>query len=165
MEPIERVNALPPDRFAGAVSALFEVATPLANVLYARRPFATYAALVDAAEALALAMPLDEQIAVLAAHPRIGADPATLSSASLREQGAELGMAPADVQRLYEQLSELNDRYERKFGFRFVVFVNRRSKQAILALLAERLQRSQAEELATGLAEMFRIARDRLAKA
>jgi 2-oxo-4-hydroxy-4-carboxy-5-ureidoimidazoline decarboxylase len=162
VESIGRLNTLPPDAFAAAIRPLFEMAPPLARALGARRPFASYAQLVDTAERLALSMPFEEQVAILSAHPRIGADPATLSPASLREQGTELGIPPADVQRLYGQLSELNARYEQQFGFRFVVFVDGRPKTEILRVLRERLHRGQTEELATGLTDMFRIARDRL---
>src|SRR5262249_14816751 len=135
--------------------------------LYAARPFESYAALVDAAETLARSMSLHDQVAVLAAHPRIGANPQTVSAASYREQGysSEADMDPAEGDHLYAELADLNDRYEQHFGFRFVVFVNRRPKTEIINVLRERLERSREEELATGLRDMFRIARDRLASA
>ena len=156
MESIATLNALPRTEFVAALRPLFETAEPLAVSLYAERPFASYAELIDLAEALALGMPFDKQVAVLSAHPRIGADPATLSAASFREQG----VADADVD---AALAELNERYEQKFGFRFVVFVNRRPKTEIINVLRQRIERSPEEELATGLREMFRIAHDRLA--
>jgi len=155
MESISTLNTLPPTEFAAALRPLFEAAEPLAVSLYAERPFASYAELIDRAEALALGMALDEQVAVLSAHPRIGANPATLSAASFAEQGAA---SEAD-----SELAELNAHYERKFGFRFVVFVNRRPKTEIIKVLRQRLQRGREEELATGLRDMFNIARDRLA--
>jgi OHCU decarboxylase len=154
METIAVLNSLSRGEFTAALHPLFEAAAPLAEALYAERPFASYTQLIDRAEALALSMPFAQQVAVLSAHPRIGANSATLSAASLREQGAA---AAAD-----SELAELNARYEQKFGFRFVVFVNRRPKSEIVKVLLERLQRSRDEELATGLHDMFNIARDRL---
>ncbi|MBV9131145.1 MAG: 2-oxo-4-hydroxy-4-carboxy-5-ureidoimidazoline decarboxylase [Chloroflexi bacterium] len=152
---LEQLNASGPTDFATALRSLFETAPPLLDALYAQRPFASYAALIDTAEGLAQSMSLQQQVEVLGAHPRIGAAPTTLSAASLREQG---GASTVDT-----ELAELNDQYERKFGFRFVVFVNRRPKTEIVSVLKERLQHSRDEELATGLRDMFRIARDRLA--
>jgi OHCU decarboxylase len=159
METIRVLNSLSHSEFAAALRPLFEAAAPLAEALYAERPFASYEALIDRAEALALGMPFDQQVAVLSAHPRIGANPATLSAASLREQGAaaEAGMDPA----INAELADLNARYEKKFGFRFVVFVNRRPKSEIVEVLRKRIERSRDEELATGLRDMFSIARDR----
>jgi 2-oxo-4-hydroxy-4-carboxy--5-ureidoimidazoline (OHCU) decarboxylase len=98
-----------------------------------------------------------EKVAVLDAHPRIGALAETLSAHSRAEQGR----ADPDTDR---QLARLNDEYERRFGFRFVVFVNGRPKTAIVPLMRERLGRTRDRELETGLAEFLAIAEDRLRK-
>ena len=167
MEPIAALNRADPEAFAQAIRPLFEAAPPLANALYDKRPFTSYESLIDTAEVLALAMPFHEQAVVLSAHPRIGASPSSVSVASYREQGysAEAGMDPAELQRIYAELADLNDLYERKFGFRFVIFVNRRQKAEIINVLRERIERGRDQELETGIREMFHIARDRLAAA
>jgi 2-oxo-4-hydroxy-4-carboxy--5-ureidoimidazoline (OHCU) decarboxylase len=59
------------------------------------------------------------------------------------------------------ELAYLNQVYEEKHGFRFVVFVNRRPKAEILEVLRSRLERSREEELETALGELVAIARDR----
>jgi 2-oxo-4-hydroxy-4-carboxy--5-ureidoimidazoline (OHCU) decarboxylase len=100
-----------------------------------------------------------EHIAVLNAHPRIGASPASLSAHSRREQGATGD--PATI----AQLERLNDEYERKFGFRFVVFVRGRTHREIIPVLRERLEHTREAELATGIEEFLAITRDRLEKA
>ena len=91
----------------------------------------------------------DEKKEVLDAHPAIGAK--RLSARSASEQGSD--EAP--------ELDELNRRYEEKFGFRFVVFVNRRPKSALVPILCERLERTREQELATALDELVAIAEDR----
>lgn len=98
-------------------------------------------------------LPEHEQIDALNAHPAIGAT--ALSAASAREQGAD------DDPSVLAELRELNEEYERRFGFRFVVFVDRRPRSAIVPILRERLERSREEELRTGLDELVAIARDR----
>jgi 2-oxo-4-hydroxy-4-carboxy--5-ureidoimidazoline (OHCU) decarboxylase len=98
-------------------------------------------------------VPEDEMLEALSAHPAIGAR--KLSERSAREQGADQDASTET------ELAELNRAYEEKFGFRFVVFVNRRPKAAILPILRERLERTRAEELETGLGELVAIARDR----
>ena len=62
-------------------------------------------------------------------------------------------------------LAAMNDEYERRFGFRFVVFVAGRSKSGIVPVFRERLQRTRAQELATGIDEFLAISRDRLERA
>ena len=59
------------------------------------------------------------------------------------------------------ELERLNDEYERRFGFRFVVFVNRRPRSAIVEVLRQRLSNSREVELATGLEAIVAIAEDR----
>jgi 2-oxo-4-hydroxy-4-carboxy--5-ureidoimidazoline (OHCU) decarboxylase len=95
----------------------------------------------------------EDKIEAINAHPAIGAK--HLSARSAAEQGGD-----ADPVVLTE-LAYLNQVYEEKFGFRFVVFVNRRSKAEILDVLRERLERSREEELDTALEELVAIAEDR----
>ncbi len=98
-----------------------------------------------------------EQVALLDAHPRIGAT-VGLSPASAREQGGR------DDPAVLAELAELNRAYEERFGFRFVVFVDGRPRSAIVPVLRERLARSRDEELATGLDELVAIAISRANK-
>ena len=97
-----------------------------------------------------------ERIAVLDAHPRIGADPASLSLHSRREQGDATEAATL------RELAALNDAYEKKFGFRCLVFVAGRSKQEIVPVLRARLANTRESELNAGIDEFFAIALDRL---
>jgi len=94
-----------------------------------------------------------DKLEALNAHPAIGAR--KLSARSAAEQGGD-----ADPVVLTE-LAYLNQVYEEKFGFRFVVFVNRRPKAEILAVLRQRLERTREEELDTGVNELVAIAKDR----
>ena len=96
----------------------------------------------------------DEKLAALNAHPAIG-QRAGLSARSAAEQGADADPA------VLEELARLNHDYEAKFGFRFVVFVDRRPKAEILEVLRERIRRPRREELDTGVEELCAIAEDR----
>ena len=140
---------------AGRIATAFERAPVLAERLEGLA-----AAPVDRiiAEARRIVGRLDEtaRIAILNAHPRIGAAASTLSDRSRAEQGAA-----GDAQTLRD-LAMLNEAYERRFGFRFVVFVAGRSKRELVPVLRERLASARTVELATGIEEYLRIARDRL---
>lgn len=98
-------------------------------------------------------LPEEEIVEALNAHPRIG-EPAG-SPQSAREQG--IGEDPE----VLRELVQLNRRYEEKFGFRFVVFVNRRSRAEILKVLKQRLERTREEELETAIDDLVSIAEDR----
>ena len=115
-------------------------------------------AIMRTARALIREMDEAQRIAILDAHPRIGAAPATLSALSRAEQGSD-----ADTTVLRE-LETLNDEYERRFGFRFVVFVHGRSKREIVSILRARLGRPRDVELAAAIEEFLAISRDRLTR-
>jgi 2-oxo-4-hydroxy-4-carboxy--5-ureidoimidazoline (OHCU) decarboxylase len=140
------------------IARIFEHAPVLVERLGAEAPFATREAFLTRARTYLDGMSVSERIAVLNAHPRVGAEEGGLSDDSRREQG---GPESAAVRR---DLAELNDRYERKFGFRFVVFVAGRPKATIVPVLRERLERTRDQELATAVNELMAIARDRLGR-
>jgi len=129
------------------LSELFEGRTRLVEKLAQRsNPLADARAVIHG-------LSEEEKLEALNAHPAIGAK--TLSRRSAAEQGAD------DNPETLAELQRLNREYEDRFGFRFVVFVNRRSKSEIVAVLRERLTRSRDEELDTALQELFAIAEDR----
>jgi OHCU decarboxylase len=149
---------------AGADPArLFEGAGPLVERLRAEQPFISAAAMVARARQILAELDEAEQIAVINAHPRIG-DPAeqvrAKSVRAFQEQGYDGGDHTSPE--VFRELARLNQAYERKFGFRFVVFVNRRPKAELVPVLEDRLSRSRAEELKTALADIVAIAEDRL---
>jgi len=108
----------------------------------------------SAREVLA-SLPEAERVEALNAHPRIGER--RLGGRSAAEQGDPTAEDPA----VLAELAELNAAYEARFGFRFVVFVNRRPRAEILPVLRERLERTRAEELETGCDELVSIALSR----
>jgi 2-oxo-4-hydroxy-4-carboxy--5-ureidoimidazoline (OHCU) decarboxylase len=92
-----------------------------------------------------------EKREVLDAHPPIGARTG-LSARSRAEQGSD------DDPEVLAELAELNRRYEDRFGFRFVVFVNGRPRREIVPILRKRLERTREQELETAVDELVQIA-------
>lgn len=134
------------------IEEALEGSTPLAEKVRAAGPYRSTAELIARMRATLPTLTEAEKVATLNAHPRIGEDPRHLSERSLREQGAKA----------VPELDRLNAEYERRFGFRFVVFVNRRPKAQIVDVLQERLHRSREEEMEEGLRAIVAIAEDRL---
>ncbi len=125
------------------------------------RPFGSEDELVDAARGIARSMPRDEQVELLNGHPRIGADPAAVSSMSFEEQGYDEPPPDNDAW-VADELEALNEAYEERFGFRYVVFVAGRPRSEILALLERAVAADPDEELRRGLDDTVLIAADRM---
>jgi 2-oxo-4-hydroxy-4-carboxy--5-ureidoimidazoline (OHCU) decarboxylase len=132
------VRELPRQLTAEELTPLFSGRTRLVDELAGREDP------LGVAEEVALALPEEDRVAALAAHPRIG-------EPSEEQRGAE--------PEVLEELARLNEEYERRFGFEFVVFVAGRTRAELVPVLRERLERTRAEELETGLRELCAIAR------
>ena len=141
------MRELPRQLTAEQLSELFEGRTRFVELL------ATVEDPLGRARELAYELTDEEKKDVLDAHPAIGAQ--ATSARSAREQGTD------DDPAVLAELEELNRAYEEKFGFRFVVFVNRRPRREIVPILRGRLERTRAEELQTGVDELVQIAVDR----
>ena len=109
---------------------------------------------LDRARDVARGLSEAEKREVLDAHPAIGARTG-LSARSAAEQGSD------DDPEVLAELAGLNREYEQRFGFRFVVFVNRRPRRDLVPILRERLARTREEELETAVDELVSIAIDR----
>ena len=75
------------------------------------------------------------------------------------QASAGLDLLSDDERRLF---TELNERYKEKFAMPFIMAVKGRSKDEILAAFQARLDNDAAQEFATALAQIERIALLRL---
>jgi 2-oxo-4-hydroxy-4-carboxy-5-ureidoimidazoline decarboxylase len=159
------LDALDEAAFADVVAPLFERAPRFIARLAANRPYGSWAALFERAVPLALEMPMDAQLQLIDAHPRIGAPPGSVSAHSYVEQGYDREAAEAGAEqeraRLASELEALNARYEERFGFRYVVFVAGRPRTEIVALLRASLEADPRAERERAIRDVVAIARDR----
>ena len=157
---VAELDRISDDGFVAEVSPLFEGAPRFLRRLAAARPFGDEATLFGRAEAIALAMPEAEQLELIDAHPRLGAPPASVSAESHREQGYD-----RDTTEAIAELERLNAEYERRFGFRYCVFVNGRSRPALVPVLEAALSADRSTEIRRAVVDVVAIARDRAARA
>ena len=157
---VAKLDALPVDAFVAAASPWFEGAPRFLARLAADRPFGDARQLFERAEAIADAMPEDEQLELIDAHPRLGAPPASVSAASFREQGYDRETTEAIA-----ELTRLNAAYEARFGFRFCVFVAGRPRPALVPVLRGALAADRDAEIQRALRDVVAIARDRFERA
>lgn len=156
---IAELNGLAHDAFVSALGGVFEESPWVAERAWSRRPFASLAELHAAMVAVVDAAPEAERLALLRAHPDLGAK-ARMSDASVGEQrGAGLDrLTPAE----FERLHRLNSEYRARFDVPFIFAVTRRSKEDVLAALERRIGSSRPAELAEAMRQVHRIAGFRL---
>jgi OHCU decarboxylase len=105
----------------------------------------------------------EERLAVLRAHPDLAGKLAVageLTEDSRREQ------AGAGLDRLteteFERFTDLNTRYQAKFGFPFIIAVKGQKKEEILHAFENRIHNSRQVEFETACKEVEKIAALRL---
>lgn len=137
-----------------ALAPLFEGAPHFLARLADQAPFDDWEDLLMRARAVAHAMPETEQVELIDAHPRLGASAGTMSALSQAEQGHGPAVAPR------AELERLNERYERRYGFRYCVFVAGRPIAVLAAELATRLaaRPSRSSELERAIEAVVDIA-------
>ena len=164
---IDELDVIAPGAFASRVAPLFEGARGFLGRLAVARPFGTSDAMFATARTIVHAMPEDEQVELIDAHPRLGAPPGSVSALSYVEQGyaAEAAQAAADAEaaRVAAELARLNTTYEERFGFRYCVFVAGRPRAALLPEMEAALGEDRQAEIRRALDAVVDIARARYA--
>jgi len=161
---LEQLNALPATEFVAILAGIFEHSPWVAQRAAAARPFASRLQLLDSMRAAVDAATPAEQLALIRAHPQLGARGRSVSQltvASAREQ-RRAGLnacTPADGVRL----EQLNARYLEKFGFPFILAVRGHDPASILANFERRLGNDSQREQHMALGQIGAIAAFRVA--
>ena len=156
---LAELNRLDQVGLVEAVGWIFEHSPWVAVRAFDARPFADVDALHAAMTSQVECATFAERLALLKAHPDLGAR-ARLSTASTEEQaGAGLdSLTPGE----FEQLQRLNAAYRSRFGFPFLLAVKGSTKHDILRALQARMESSPEDEFREALRQVYRIARFRL---
>lgn len=164
MPALAEINALDRAGFVAALGAVFEHSPWVADLAFAARPFADVGALHRAMVAAVEEAGAERQLALIRAHPDLAGKAAragALGAHSSREQ------AGAGLDRLsdaeYDRFHRLNDAYQARFGFPFIIAVRDHDKASILAAFETRLGHDADAERAEALRHIARIAELRLA--
>jgi len=165
MIDIATLNAIGRAEFVALLGGVFEHSPWVAEAAFERRPHGSVKALHRAmCDAVAQSGP-EAQLALIRAHPKLAGRAAIrddLTDASRREQlGAGLDQCSADE---FRQLHALNDTYERRFGFPFILAIRGHTRATILANMTMRIEHSRVAETAEALKQIERIATFRLAE-
>jgi len=156
---IESVNDMSAEDFVVRFGAVLEDSPHLAAAVCARRPFVDEAALVDAFLDAVHSLDPDAALALIRAHPELGAR-RPMAAASTEEQ-ASAGVTDAEAT-LRARLADGNEAYRRRFDFPFVVAVRGRTPEQIVDELETRLRHDRDTEFATALDQICVIARLRV---
>ena len=168
MTTIATLNACEAAGFVEALRGIYEHSPWIAARAAPARPFASLAALKRALQSVVDAASIDEQLALLRAHPEL-AGKAAIAGALTAESTSEQASSGLDrcTPTEYAQLHALNADYNGRFGFPFILAVKGPtgqglSRQAIIATFERRIGNVRGDELREALRQVHRIAEIRL---
>jgi 2-oxo-4-hydroxy-4-carboxy-5-ureidoimidazoline decarboxylase len=160
---ISELNQVSQKEFVRAIGPVFEHSPWIAEITFAKKPFADLESLHRALCETVKNSSEEKQLALIRAHPDLVGKIALagqLTRESTNEQ-ASAGLnklSPEEIDLFQKQ----NAAYKNKFGFPFVICARLNKKEKILAGFETRLKNSRAHEIKTALEEIFKIAELRL---
>jgi len=157
--PLSELNAL--DATAAARELLRCCgSTRWAEAMAAARPFPSLEAACERSDAIWSALDRDDWLEAFAAHPRIGAraggSPGSAQWSSQEQAGV------TDTSRA--RLARLNEDYEQRFGYIFIICASGKTGDEMLRALERRIGNNPDDEVREAAEEQRQIARLRLAK-
>lgn len=156
---IVQLNEMSEDEFVSALGDIFENTPELIREVYQQRPFFDLEVLIERMEDAVFLLDENAKIALIQAHPNLGSK-AKMADASVQEQaGAELDRLTSEE---FDRFQNLNQTYQEKFGFPFVMAVRDQTKESILAAFDRRLENPSDTEIDQALEEITKIAEFRL---
>src|SRR5215211_9237688 len=145
---LANVNDLSRDEFVAALGPLFEGSPWIAAATWPARPFGSIDQLHQALCATMYAAPVEQQVALIQAHPDLAGKAAIageLTAESTREQSSAglSQLAPAE----FETFTQRNQAYRETFGFPFVICAREHDTTSILEHFAARLEHTRDREI------------------
>ena len=134
--------------------------------MVAQRPFESLDQLITIADRVWWALEPRDWLEAFRSHPKIGeqkAAAAVSDDAKRWSEAEQSGVTNATTQTM-QALAELNQKYEEKFGYIFIVCATGKSSAEMLTILRGRLENDRDEELRSAAAEQAKITKLRLQK-
>ncbi len=152
---IAQLNQMSQEEFVQVLGTLFEHTPEIAQKAGNYRPFVDVTALHQKMVDIVSLMSIDEQLALIRAHPDLGSK-AKMAEDSVKEQ-AGLGLDRLTNQE-YDRFQRLNQAYKNKFGFPLIIAVKNQTKDSVLEAFERRLQNTIEAEIASAIAQINKIA-------
>jgi OHCU decarboxylase len=131
-----------------------------------RRPFESIEDLIGYSEALWRKLSPSDWLEAFSHHPKIGERAAARAQTDQEKEWSQQEQSSAAVapEALLSRLGELNQAYEERFGYIFIVCATGKSTEEMLELIAARIRNDEASELKNAADEQRKITELRLRK-
>ena len=160
---LDEVNRMDERAFTTALGGIYEHSPWVAAGVAGGRPYASVGALATAMASVVARSGESRQLALIRAHPELAGKAMVKKELTADSTGEQTGAgltncSPAE----FARLTELNSRYNARFGFPFILAVKGFDRAGVIAEFARRVEQDRATEFAESLRQIDRIAQLRL---
>jgi OHCU decarboxylase len=156
-------NALPATQAESALTNCCGSAR-WASLVAAQRPYADLDALHKATDSIWWKLERADWLEAFSNHPQIGERPTSGTDSARQWAEGEQSRARTATDDVKARLARANRAYFEKFGYIYIVCATGKSAEAMLAILNQRLQNDDANEISIAAEQQRLITRIRLEK-
>ncbi len=157
---LDEVNRMEKDEFVHTFGAIYQGPSSFIENAWERRPFSDTNDLRRAFQQALFSSSTEEESQLIAAYPDLGSDAVAAGTTGLASQTEQASLGLTHLRDAeHDELGELTTTYRDQFGFPLVLSVrDRASFDQVVTEGRDRLENSPAQEHATALVEISRIA-------
>lgn len=159
MYTIDQINDTNLEEFKNIMTGIFEHSPWIPQIAFSKKPFSSLHHLHQCMVEVVKHSSKEEQLTLIKAHPNLGERIAMTSHSTQEQNGAGLQNLTNDE---YEQFTNINHEYMKKFGFPFILAVRGKNKHEIYLAMKTRISSNKEVEFEVALTEIYKIALLRL---
>ena len=153
------LNNLNRDRFISLFGVIFEKTQWIAEKLLGQKPFKNKEDLINKMFQIYESTQKNEVLVILKSHPKLAIEKNLTKHSSQEQSHANLKNCTDEE---YNEFKRLNNEYEEKFGFPFIIAVKGKNKIEILNNFRQRINNDIELEFSEAKSQVRKIAQFRL---
>ena len=153
------LNNLNRDKFVSMFGVIFEKTQWIAEKLFDHKPFKNKEDLINKMFQIYESTQKNEVLVILKSHPKLAVEKNLTKHSSEEQSHANLKNCTEEE---YNEFKRLNNEYEKKFGFPFIIAVKGKNKIEILNNFRQRINNDIELEFSEAKSQVRKIAHFRL---
>ena len=153
------LNNLNRDKFVSLFGVIFEKTQWIAEKLFDHKPFKNKEDLINKMFQIYESTQKNEVLVILKSHPKLAVEKNLTKHSSEEQSNANLKNCTDEE---YNEFKRLNNEYEEKFGFPFIIAVKGKNKIEILNNFRQRINNDIELEFSEAKSQVRKIAQFRL---
>ena len=153
------LNNLNRDKFVSLFGVIFEKTQWIAEKLFDHKPFKNKEDLINKMFQIYESTQKNEVLVILKSHPKLAVEKNLTKHSSEEQSNANLKNCTDEE---YNEFKRLNNEYEEKFGFPFIIAVKGKNKIEILNNFRQRINNDIELEFSEAKSQVRKIAHFRL---